>query len=141
MTINEMKNFVKNHDEAVINRKDLSFLETDLSPNYVDHSAVPGVSQGPDGAKIMLSMIHGGFPDLQATIEDMIAEGDKVVVRKFWTGTHQGDFMGIPPTGKFVRFEGIIIWRFEEGKLAERWASIDRFALMEQLGVFHRASQ
>jgi steroid delta-isomerase-like uncharacterized protein len=138
MTLEEMKAFVKRHDEAVINKNDLSVLETDISPDYVDHSALPGFSPGPEGAKAMLSMIHGAFPDLRATIEDAIAEGDKVVVRKTWTGTHEGEFMGVPSTGKRVRFEGIVIWRIEAGQLAERWASIDRFGLMEQLGVLPR---
>lgn len=138
LTLEEMKAFVKRHDEDVINRNDLSVLETDISPDYIDHSALPGFSPGPGGAKAMLSMIHGAFPDLRATIEDTIAEGDKVVVRKSWTGTHEGDFMGIAPTGKRVKFEGIVIWRIEAGQLAERWASIDRFGLMEQLGVLPR---
>lgn len=135
MTLEEMKAFVKRHDNDVINRNDLSVLETDISPNYVDHAALPGFSPGPAGSKAMLSMIHGAFPDLRATIEDVIAEGDKVVVRKSWTGTHEGEFMGVAPTGKRVKFEGIVIWRIEAGQLAERWASIDRFGLMEQLGV------
>ena len=135
MNLEEMKAFVKRHDADVINRQDLSVLEKDISPDYVDHSALPGVPSGLDGARIMLSMIHGAFPDLQATIEDAIAEGDKVVVRKSWTGTHEGEFMGIPPTGKHVSFEGIVIWRIEGSQLAERWAAIDRLGLMEQLGV------
>ncbi len=138
MTLEEMKAFVKRHDEDVINRKDLSVIETDIAPDYVDHSALPGISPGLAGAKAMLSMIHGAFPDLRATIEDAIAEEDKVVVRKSWTGTHEGEFMGVAPTGKRVRFEGIVIWRIKDGKLAERWASIDRFGLMQQLGALPR---
>jgi steroid delta-isomerase-like uncharacterized protein len=138
MTLDEMKAFIKRHDEDVINNQDLSILEKDISPNYVDHSALPGFSPGPAGAKAMLSMIHGAFPDLRATIEDSIAEGDKVVVRKSWNGTHEGEFMGIPPTGKRVSFEGIVIWRIEGGQIAERWAAIDRLSLMEQLGALQQ---
>ncbi len=138
MKLDEMKAFVRRHDEDVINRKDLSVLERDLSPDYVDHSAMPGTPTGMTGAKAMLSMIHGAFPDLKATIEDAIAEGDKVVVRKSWTGTHEGEFMGVAPTGKRVSFEGIVIWRIAAGQLVERWASIDRFAIMQQLGVLPR---
>jgi steroid delta-isomerase-like uncharacterized protein len=138
MTLDEMKAFIKRHDEDVINKQDLSVLEKDISPNYVDHSALPGFSPGLVGAKAMLSMIHGAFPDLRATIEDSIAEGDKVVVRKSWNGTHEGEFMGIPPTGKRVSFEGIVIWRIEGGQIAERWAAIDRLSLMEQLGALQQ---
>jgi predicted ester cyclase len=138
MTLDEMKAFIKRHDEDVINRQDLSVLVKDISPNYVDHSALPGFPAGMAGAKAMLSMIHGAFPDLQATIEDAIAEGDKVVVRKSWTGTHEGEFMGIPPTGKRVSFEGIVIWRIKGSQIAERWAAIDRLGLMEQLGAIRQ---
>lgn len=140
MTLEEMKAFVRRHDEDVINRNDLSVLETDISPDYIDHAALPGFSPGPAGAKAMLSMIHGAFTDLHATIEDTIAEGDKVAVRKSWTGTHEGAFMGIAPTGKRVKFEGIVIWRIEKGQLIERWASIDRLGIMEQLGVLPHIS-
>jgi predicted ester cyclase len=139
MNLEKMKAFVKRHDEDVINRKDLSVLERDISPQYVDHASLPGFSPGLAGAEAMLSMLHTAFPDLQATIEDAIAEGDKVVVRKSWTGTHEGEFMGAAPTGKRVKFEGIVIWRIEDGLLAERWATIDRFALMQQLGVIPRS--
>jgi len=98
MTPEEMKAFVRRHDEDVINKKDLSVLEKDLAPDFVDHAAPPGAPQGPAGARAWLSALHRGFPDLRATIEDAIAESDKVVVRKTWTGAHNGEFMGIAPT-------------------------------------------
>lgn len=135
MTLEEMKAFVRRHDDEVINKRDLSGLETDYTPDCVDHNGPPGLEPGPAGARAFLTVLLNAFPDLQSTIEDVIAEGDKVVVRKSWTGTHEGEFMGATPTGARVNFEGIVIWRVEGSKLAERWSAIDRFGLIQQLGV------
>ena len=135
MTLEEMKAFVRRHDDDVVNGHDLSALDRDLDAHAVDHASAPGSPPGADGARAWLSMLFTGFPDMQATIEDVIAEGDKIVGRKLWSGTHDGPFMGRQPTGKKIRFEGIVIWRIEDGKLAERWAQIDRLGLMQQLGM------
>jgi steroid delta-isomerase-like uncharacterized protein len=80
-------------------------------------------------------MFHTAFPDLQVTIQDILADGDKVVAREQWTGTHQGEFMGMPATGKQVAFNVIDIVRFAEGKLVEHWAVSDTLALLTQLGA------
>lgn len=135
MTLDEMKALVRRHDNDVINRKDLSALDRDLAPDYIDHAAPPDAPQGVEGARAWLSMIHGAFPDLKATIEDIVAEGDRIVIRKRWTGTHRGPFLEVEPTGKDVEFEGMVIWRIEGGRLAERWAQIDRLGLLQRLGV------
>jgi len=134
MTLDEMKDLVRRHDDDIINKHDLSALERDLSASVVDHDASPDAEPGLAGARAWLSAVFAAFPDVGATIEDIIAENDRVVIRKVWSGTHEGPFMGIAPTGKRVRFEGIVIWRIENGKLAERWAQIDRLGLMQQLG-------
>jgi predicted ester cyclase len=76
-----------------------------------------------------------GIPDLRVTIEELVAEGDKVAVRRSYEGTHRGELLGIPPTGKQVRIGGISIFRLTEGKIAEHWEQLDRLALMQQLGV------
>ena len=76
-----------------------------------------------------------GFPDLQITIEDLIEEGDKVVTRNRVTGTHQGEYMGIPATGKSVTYNEIFIFRFTGGRIAETWGVVDAFSQMKQLGV------
>lgn len=135
MTLDEMKDLVRRHDDDIINKHDLSALERDLAPNLIDHAAGPDGEPGPAGARAWLSTVFAAFPDVGATIEDVIAENDRVVIRKVWSGTHEGTFMGVAPTGRSVRFEGIVIWRIENGKLAERWAQIDRLGLMRQLGV------
>jgi predicted ester cyclase len=76
-----------------------------------------------------------GFPDLQLSTEEIVAEGDKVAIRNTWRGTHQGVFQGVPPTGRHVAFTGTDIFRFVDGKIAEQWADLDALGLMQQLGV------
>ena len=81
------------------------------------------------------SLYFGAFPDLLGTIEDLVAEGDKVVSRETWRGTHEGEFMGIAPTGKQMNMKGVSIVRILGGRIAEYWTFFDRLALMEQLGA------
>ena len=80
-------------------------------------------------------MFRSAFPDLNVTVEDSIAEGDKVVQRLSQTGTHEGEFMGVEPTGRKVTSSGIIIGRLEDGKAVKEWAQLDQMGLMQQLGV------
>ena len=80
-------------------------------------------------------MYFAAFPDASATIEDMVAEGDKVAVRVTWRATHKGEFMGITPTGKQIEMTNTLIFRIADGKLVENWATIDELRLMRQLGV------
>jgi len=81
------------------------------------------------------AMLLRGLPDLHLTIEDLIAEGDKVVMRASVTGTHRGEYMGVPPTGKSITYNEIFIWRFADGRIAEMWGVVDIFAQLKQLGV------
>lgn len=111
----------------------LDLMDTLLAPNYVNHN-FPG-GHGPEGFKQIITMFRTGFPDFQLTIHDMIAEGDRVATRGTWSGTHQGEFMGIPATGKHVTVGYCDIWRLEGGKAAENWVQMDILGLMQQLGV------
>lgn len=90
---------------------------------------------GREQAAGMLFGFYAAFPDLNHTFEDQIAEGDKVVARVTFRGTHQGEFQGVPATGKGVAFGAIMIDRFEDGKVVEHWAQFDTMGLMQQLGV------
>ena len=92
-------------------------------------------AKGPEGVKRLAAMVHAAFPDLNFTIEDLIAEGDKVVYRYTIRGIHQNDFMGIPATGKAVKVTGIHIYRIGDGKLQEEWENWDMLGLLRQLGV------
>jgi predicted ester cyclase len=117
MTIEEAKDFVRRHFEDFVNRQDLAAADRNFSEDYQEHGSdvPPGLPAGPEGPKQYLAAAFQRFPDIHVTIEDMVAEGDKVVVRNTWRATdHQ--------SGQRIEFGGIVIWRISEGKLAERWA-------------------
>lgn len=122
--------------EEIFNRGNLGLVDEVFAPDFVEHEELPpGIPSGREGVKQMTSMLRGAFPDFKATIEDILAEGDRVVIRMTWTGTHQGDFMGIPATGRRVSFGVIDIVRFAGGKFAEHWGLMDQAGLMQQLGA------
>lgn len=135
------KALVRRFLEEVVNRGDTSRLEEFFTANPVDHTPFPGQPPGVEGIRQALNMIRAAFPDMRVTIEDMIAEGDRVVVRSTITGTHRGDFMGLPPTGKRVSVMAIDITRVEGGKQAEHWGLFDRAELMDQVGEIPRSAR
>ena len=106
-------------------------------PDYVhhDHGLPPEMQGSRDAYKQVTAMFHTGFPDIKITVEDLVAEGEKVVARWTWRGTRQGEFQGIPPTGKQVTGSGISIHRLASGKLAEAWVNFDALGILQQLGV------
>ena len=121
--------------EEVINQGNTDAIDELIDPGVVDHAAPPGFPTGREGAKQFAAMMRSAFPDLHQTIEDMIAEGDKVVMRSTWSGTHEGEFMGIPATGRQVTVSAIDITRVADGRLVEHWEQFDALGLMQQLGV------
>jgi predicted ester cyclase len=106
-----------------------------LHADYVDHQPVPGATPGIEGFKELVSEWHQGFPDMSETIEDLIAEGDKVVGRFTFRGTHTGEFFGIAPTGLNAEMVGIDICRIVDGRIKEFWYSEQLLDLYRQLGV------
>lgn len=122
----ENKILVRNYFEEVTNQGDLEAISKYIATDFVDHDAPSGLMMGIEGVRETMTLLRTAFPDFHATIEDIVAEGDKVVVRNVWHGTHQGNFLNMPPTGKQVTMQGIVIWRIQDGKLMERWATIDR---------------
>jgi len=136
MSSEENKALVRRFYEEVFNQKQLDRAGEFVAPDYLDHGAVPGQGPGLEGAKQQRwAMYFAAIPDLHATIDDMVAEGDKVVVRYTAEGTQLGQLPGIPPTGKRFRTSGISVYRLAEGKLAEQWEQADMLGLMQQLGV------
>lgn len=121
--------------EEVMNKKNVAAIDTFIDPNQVEHFAPPGTPGGSEGTKQLFGMFLTAFPDLHVTVEDMIAEGDKMVSRITISGTQQGAFMGIPPTSKQFSITSIEISRIAGGKIVEHWAEIDALGLMQQLGV------
>jgi len=92
-------------------------------------------SQGIESFKHVINMFRTAFPDIHLTIQDEIAEGERVVHRWTMSGTQQGEFMGIPSTGKQATWTGITIVRFADGKILERWANVDILSMLQQLGA------
>jgi steroid delta-isomerase-like uncharacterized protein len=122
--------------EEMFNKGNLNLADEVFAPDYVDHDpAMPEDIRGPEGFKEYVSIFRTAFPDIHLEIEDQVAEGDKVVTRWTGTGTHEGDLMGIAPTGNKVTLPGMEIVRISGGKLAEGWEGYDSMVLMEQLGV------
>jgi predicted ester cyclase len=118
-----------------LNSKDREAANRLVTEDFVDHTNPPHLKYGLEGHKGILELFHAAFPDLEFIILDMIAEGDKVVVRMPFKATHMGDFFGIPATGKEVYVDGVHILRIAGGKVAEHWGSNDDLGLMRQLGV------
>ena len=113
-----------------------------FDPGYVGYDvASPEPVRGPQGLKEQAQGYRAAFPDLQMTIEDQVAEGDRVVTRWTARGTHQGDLFGIDPTGKQATITGITIDRFSGGKIVESWDNWDTYGLMQQLGVVPQMAQ
>jgi steroid delta-isomerase-like uncharacterized protein len=131
------KAFTKRGIEEVWNQGKLEVIHELVAANCVfnDPSIPGGKVTGPEGYKQLVQIYRTAFPDLHITINDQIAEGDKLVTRWTATGTHKGDFMGIAPTGKFSTVTGIAIDHYQSGKLVEGWQSADNLGMLQQLGV------
>jgi steroid delta-isomerase-like uncharacterized protein len=107
-----------------------------LAPDYVNHSpATPDQPTDPEGIKAVVGMFRGAMPDLRVIIEDMIAEGDKVVVRYTIEGTHERELFGVPPTGQRLSIKSISVERVSDGKIREHWRITDSLDMMQQLGA------
>jgi predicted ester cyclase len=117
LTLEEMKQFVRNHFEDFVNRKKPEVALRNFSADFLDHDEPTGVEIGPQSAMKMMEGAYQRWPDLHVTVEDILAEGDKVMVRNAWTATEAA-------TGRRIEFHGFVLWRFANGRIVERWASI-----------------
>ena len=135
MSVEDNKAIIRAYVETVWNHKQLDRAEEVVASDFLDRAPLPGQAPGLEGAKRKWGMFLTAVPDLRVTIEDLVAEGDKVAVRRSYAGTHQGELLGIPATGKQVRIGSISVFRLAEGKIAEHWEQWDRLALLQQLGV------
>ena len=130
MSLEENKAIVRRFIEAY-NKRNLDLIDDFVAPDYVDHTN----KVGREGLKQLFDMGLKGFPDWHETIEDIIAEGDKVWVRLAYTGTHKGEFMGLAPTGKKITTMAVDIYRIVNGKLAEYWSVTDNVNILKQIGA------
>jgi steroid delta-isomerase-like uncharacterized protein len=141
MSPEENKAVVRRFVEEVFNQGNLAAVDQFLVADYRDANALPGQEPGREGAKRAFALYRAVFPDLRYTIEEMIAEGDTVVTRVTFRATHQGAFLGVPPTHRQVRVPAVHITHLEGGRIREHWSVMDDLGLMQQLGVVPASEQ
>jgi steroid delta-isomerase-like uncharacterized protein len=134
MSTKENKAISRRFWEEVFNGRNLNLIGELFAANYVEHGT-GGQDWNAEGLKQLLSMYFNAFPNLHVTIDDLFAEGDRCATRCTLRGTHKGEMMGIPPTGKQVTVMGISIDHIVDGKFVEVWTLMDRPAMMQQLGA------
>lgn len=132
----DLKAIVERWVERGWNNGDLAMIDECYAPDYTLHDpSTPNLPGGPEGFKGYVTTLRTGIPDLHFTLEDLIEQGDKVVWRFVARGTHQGDLLGIPPTGKAATIHGIVISRFVGSTWTEDWVNWDTLGMLQQLGV------
>lgn len=132
----ENKALIQRFVEEAFNKGNLDVADEVYASTFISHDPTAPEGQGsPEGVKQFVSTYLSAFPDGHTTVEDSIAEGDKVAYRWTFRGTHQGELMGISPTGKQVEITGITINRLSGGKIEEQWNLFDQLGMLQQLGV------
>lgn len=135
MNPEELKVLMKLFFEDIWNKGNISALEVFLEPDFMYHNPIfPETGNGIEGYRQIVTTLRAAFPDMQWIVEDVLADGDKVVTRWTMHGTHTGTYLGIPPTGKTVKFSGISINRFVGGRIAEQWVVSDALGFLLQEG-------
>jgi steroid delta-isomerase-like uncharacterized protein len=133
------KSLCKRFIEEVWNNRKTSAIDELVAANYTPHvTSGPDFGRGPESVRKTIGYYTAAFPDTHFTIDDVIAEGDRVVARWTVRATHRGEFEGIAPTGKSVTVTGTTVMRIENGKLAEGWQNFDALGLMQQIGAVQR---
>ncbi len=135
MSAEDNKALLRRFNEEAFNKRNLAAVDALIAPHQIDHSLPPGLPRTREGTRQAIRMTLTAFPDLNVVVEDIIAEGDKVVTRYTTRGTQQGFFGGLPPTGKQVAVPGMVIARIADGKIVEQWGLDDRLDMLQQLGV------
>jgi predicted ester cyclase len=135
------KAIVRRFVEEGINQSNESVFLDLLSPDVVDHYARPALPPGRAGWNLYRKLFHAAFPDGRWEIADIIAQDNLVVARALFSGTHLGEFFGIPATGRRVEVGSMYICRVENGKIMERWANSDELGMLRQLGAIPAPEQ
>ena len=139
MTPEDNKAFISRFVEEILNNKNLEAIAEFVVEDFIELDPLPGQQQGREGLKQVIGMMVTAFPDMHWSIHEQIAEGEKVVSRFTWNGTHQGEFFGVPATGKSVAVKGVVIDRVVAGKLQDSRILMDTMGMMQQLGVIPSA--
>ena len=129
------KEVVSRFIEEFKNKANHGIVDELMSPDFAHHLTDPRLPEGREGIKLLGQSIVAGFPDVHASVQELLADGDKVIERTQTTATHTGEFNGIPATGRQVGWTEIHIYRLENGKIAEQWTEIDLLGLLVQLGA------
>ena len=136
MSAEDNKALVRRWFEELFNEAKLDLADEIVTPDHVTHdTSTPEHLPGPEGERQLVNLVRGAFPDGRITIEDLVAEGDRVAVRWTFRGTHRGDFMGVAPTGNQVEMGAMDLFRVAGGKIAETWSNVDMMTMMRQLGA------
>jgi steroid delta-isomerase-like uncharacterized protein len=125
----------QNRIAQAINEGNFDILRRGFTANVKEHDPAPGQKPGPDGFVEFFRAVRAAFPDFKLSADHMVANADNVALAYTMTGTHRGTFQGIVPTGKRIQARGMMIARFEGGKIAERWGSSDELGILKQLGA------
>lgn len=134
MTTDQNKKIVEQLFNEAFVKKNFSILQQVVDSDFVNHG-IPGAQKGPEGLKQVIQQFLNAFPDMKINIEHIIAEGDLVATRGYWTGIQNGEFMGMPPTGKPVTVQYSDFWKLSNGKCNENWVQMDMVGMMQQLGM------
>jgi steroid delta-isomerase-like uncharacterized protein len=141
MSAEHNKAIVRQMVEQLQSGHNLDVVDELFAADFVDHSVPPGLPPDREGVKMQFAMFFNAFPDLRVVIHDQVAESDDVVTRKTFHGTHQGDLIGIPPTGQPVAFDVIDVLRLRDGKITDHWNIVDQLALLRQIGAIPAPEQ
>lgn len=135
MPESENKAVVQRFIDEVLNQGKLETADEIVAEDFVELDPLPGQRQGRGGLKEIVALLRTAFPDMHWSVDETIAAGEKVVTRFTWTGTHKGEFLGIPATGRPVSVKGVVIDRIVGGKMTDSRILMDNFGMMQQLGV------
>ena len=135
MSTNDNKGVIMTFIEEVINQGRLERADDLVVEDFVELDPLPGQAQGREGLKEVIGQIRSAFPDIRWTVDEMVAEGDKVFSRFTWSGTHEGAFLGVPATGRRITVKGMVIDRLAAGKMADSRILMDTLGMMQQLGA------
>jgi steroid delta-isomerase-like uncharacterized protein len=141
MTTEANKANARRFFDEIANRGNLAVIDELLAPDFVNHAVPPGVPPTREGTKTFHAMLRGAFPDLHVTIDDVIAEGENVVLRTTSHGTMKGEFAGMPPSGKSATWAAVYTLRFANGKIVEYWGINDQLSMLQQLGFAEAPGQ
>jgi steroid delta-isomerase-like uncharacterized protein len=135
MLLQEAQSVVRGFIDEVINRGNIDAADQYVWEDVVEQVPFPGQGPGIEGLKDVLRMMRTAFPDMHWTVEEQIAEGDRVMTRFEWTGTQRGDFLGVPATGRSVKVWGMVVDRLEDSRITDTRILMDALGLMMQLGA------